>query len=37
MAYEVIDIHATGHYPMVEKPEEFNRLLRQVLAAMGAN
>lgn len=29
--YEVVDIHATGHYPMIEKPEDFNRLLRQTL------
>lgn len=31
IAYEVVDINATGHYPMVEKPEEFNRLLKQTI------
>ncbi len=30
--YQLVDIHATGHYPMIEKPEEFNRLLREILA-----
>ena len=29
--YEVVPIHATGHYPMIEKLEEFNALLKQVL------
>lgn len=27
--YELIDIAATGHYPMIEKPDIFNQLLRQ--------
>ncbi len=31
VAYEVIDINSTGHYPMIEKPEEFNRLLQQTI------
>lgn len=31
VAYELIEIHATGHYPMIEKPEEFNRLLTQTI------
>ena len=26
--HEVIPIHATGHYPMIEKPEEFNMQLQ---------
>ncbi len=29
--YEVIEINATGHYPMIEKPEIFNQLLKQVI------
>jgi pimeloyl-ACP methyl ester carboxylesterase len=29
--YEIIDIEATGHYPMVEKPMEFNRLLEETI------
>ena len=31
VAYEVIDINTTGHYPMIEKPQVFNQLLRKVL------
>lgn len=31
VAYEVVEIKATGHYPMIEKPEEFNRLLKQTI------
>lgn len=27
-SFEVIDIKATGHYPMIEKPDEFNKLLK---------
>ncbi|WPP53012.1 alpha/beta fold hydrolase [Catalinimonas niigatensis] len=34
--YEVVDIHATGHYPMIEKSEEFDRLLRQTLGKIQA-
>lgn len=26
--HEVIPVHATGHYPMIEKPEEFNTQLQ---------
>ena len=37
--YSIELIHATGHYPMVEKPQEFNRLLeiqiRKILDARG--
>lgn len=29
--YEIKTIHATGHYPMIEKPLEFNQLLEEVL------
>jgi pimeloyl-ACP methyl ester carboxylesterase len=29
--YEVNYIHATGHYPMVEKPDEFNKIMFRVL------
>ena len=31
-SYEILDIHATGHYPMVEKPGEFNDLLDAALS-----
>lgn len=31
IAYEVMDINSTGHYPMIEKPEEFNRILKQII------
>lgn len=27
-SFEVLDIHGTGHFPMIEKPDEFNRLLQ---------
>ncbi len=30
--YQLLQIHETGHYPMIEKPGEFNQLLKQVLA-----
>jgi pimeloyl-ACP methyl ester carboxylesterase len=29
--YQLLQIHATGHFPMVEKPAEFNRLLQQAI------
>lgn len=29
--YQVFYIHATGHFPMIEKPEEFNALLQQII------
>ncbi len=31
MEYEVVEIDSTGHYPMIEKPEEFNKLLKQTI------
>ncbi len=27
-SFEVLDIHGTGHFPMIEKPDEFNSLLQ---------
>lgn len=27
-SFEVLDIHGAGHFPMIEKPDEFNRLLQ---------
>lgn len=30
-SYEVFDIDGTGHYPMLEKPQVFNKLLEQAL------
>ena len=36
VAYEVIEINSTGHYPMIEKPEEFNRLLKQAIQKIKA-
>lgn len=29
--FEISYIHATGHYPMIEKPEEFNRILDKTI------
>lgn len=34
--YGVKTIHGTGHYPMIEKPEEFNRLLNETLNEIAA-
>ncbi len=31
VTYDVLEIAATGHYPMIEKPGEFNQLLKRVL------
>lgn len=31
VSYKILDMGATGHYPMVEAPEKFNSLLRQAL------
>lgn len=31
LPYEVLEIHATGHYPMIEKPAEFDSLLDKAL------
>jgi len=30
--YFIKTIHGTGHYPMIEKPDEFNRLLDETIA-----
>jgi pimeloyl-ACP methyl ester carboxylesterase len=30
-SYEVDYIHDTGHYPMIEKPEEFNKILNRTI------
>ncbi|MEJ2615392.1 MAG: alpha/beta hydrolase [Ignavibacteriaceae bacterium] len=30
-SFEVLDIHGTGHFPMIEKPDEFDRLLQTAL------
>jgi pimeloyl-ACP methyl ester carboxylesterase len=32
--YNYRTITGTGHYPMMEKPEEFNRILKEVLVAL---
>ncbi len=32
--YEYLTLSGTGHYPMVEKPEEFNRLLDETLRGL---
>ena len=29
---EVVTVHGTGHYPMIEKPGDFNSALEKVLA-----
>ena len=31
VAFEIIDIPATGHYPMIEKPDLFNQLLESAV------
>src|SRR5258706_9302761 len=31
---EVVTVHGTGHYPMIEKPDEFNVALEKVLAGI---
>lgn len=35
--FEVLEIAGTGHYPMIEKPGEFNQLLRSVLDQVKAD
>jgi len=32
--YEVLSIHETGHFPMIERPREFNARLEQVMARL---
>ena len=32
---EVVYVHGTGHYPMIEKPEEFNSALENVIRMIG--
>lgn len=36
IAYQIIDIASTGHYPMIEKPEEFNKLLKETIQKIEA-
>jgi len=35
--FEVLPIHATGHYPMIEKPLIFNALLQQAVSQIRGN
>ena len=32
---EVVYVHGTGHYPMIEKPAEFNAALEKVIRMIG--
>ncbi|HMK19809.1 MAG TPA: alpha/beta hydrolase [Chitinophagaceae bacterium] len=32
---EVVYVHGTGHYPMIEKPAEFNAALEKVFGMIG--
>jgi len=34
--YSIKTIHGTGHYPMIEKPDEFNKLLNETLNEIAA-
>lgn len=34
--YECVEISGTGHYPMIEKPQEFNQILERVLSGLPA-
>lgn len=36
IAYEVVKINATGHYPMLEKPQAFNELLSKTIQKIKA-
>jgi hypothetical protein len=33
---ELVPVHRTGHYPMIEKPDEFNAALEKVLAKISS-
>src|SRR5882724_784606 len=35
LPFEIRYVHATGHFPMVEKPREFDSLLRETIARVG--
>jgi pimeloyl-ACP methyl ester carboxylesterase len=35
--YKLLEIHATGHFPMIEKPQEFNLLLGKVMDDINKN
>lgn len=35
--FELLEIDSTGHYPMIEKPKEFNQLLVQILEKIRSN
>lgn len=37
VSFKVLEISGTGHYPMIEKPGEFNKLLREVLIDIERN
>jgi pimeloyl-ACP methyl ester carboxylesterase len=37
LPYKLLLIHATGHFPMVEKPAEFNKALENVMADINLN
>ena len=34
---ELVPIHGTGHYPMLEKPAEFNAALEKVMGEISSN
>lgn len=35
--YDFVIIIDTGHYPMLEKPEEFNEVLKRVIGKLNTN
>jgi pimeloyl-ACP methyl ester carboxylesterase len=37
IAYQIVDIKATRHFPMIEKPEEFNKLLKETIQKIAEN